>query len=82
MTTIYYAAGSVRGECGHAHRTLAGADGCCERDHRGCRAHGGRSDRAVYSAPRGAGWHHVQGERGPLYLRAGSVREYGAPPVE
>jgi len=32
MTTYYVAAGSVRGECGHHHRTIEAALRCVERD--------------------------------------------------
>jgi len=37
--------GSVRGWCGHWHRTRGGAERCLARDRRGCRAQGGYSDR-------------------------------------
>lgn len=37
--------GSVRGECGHRHRTIRAALACQERDDRGCRSQGGHSDR-------------------------------------
>ena len=51
MTTVTYSAvGSVRGSCGHAHRTAAAAQRCADRDHRGVRAGHGRSaysDRTV-----------------------------------
>lgn len=29
--------GSVRGDCGHVHRTAAAAQRCCDRDDRDCR---------------------------------------------
>jgi hypothetical protein len=38
--------GDVRGECPTYHRTEAGAQACCDRDHAGCRSQGGYSDRA------------------------------------
>ncbi len=38
--------GSVRGECPTYHRTEAGAQACCDRDHAGCKSQGGYSDRA------------------------------------
>jgi hypothetical protein len=47
MTTTYECSGSVRGSCGHAHRTLSGAVACRSRDHRGCARQGGYSDRRV-----------------------------------
>lgn len=45
----YEARGSVRGSCGHVHRTIAGAFACCERDARSCASLGGGaySDRGV-----------------------------------
>lgn len=39
--------GSVRGSCGHDHRTLKGAVACLKRDQRGCAKQGGYSDRTV-----------------------------------
>lgn len=47
MTTTYTTHGSVRGGCGHQHRTLAAALGCAEADQRDCREAGGYSDRHV-----------------------------------
>ena len=48
MTTVTYSAvGSVRGSCGHAHRTVGAAALCRARDQRACRRHGGYSDRDV-----------------------------------
>ena len=41
----YYCDGSVRGACGHKHRTIVGAAKCCERDTKGCLKVGGYSDR-------------------------------------
>ena len=47
-TSIHYTTtGSVRGECGHWHRSLRGAIRCIERDQKGCRGQGGYSDRCV-----------------------------------
>lgn len=40
--------GSVRGNCGHRHRTLSGAVRCLERDSSGCHSQGGYSDRNLY----------------------------------
>lgn len=45
--TYFSAQGSIRGACGHRHRTLAAANACCRSDHRGCGAQGGYSDRRV-----------------------------------
>lgn len=39
--------GSVRGNCGHRHATLAAAVDCLRADQRGCRSQGGYSDREV-----------------------------------
>jgi hypothetical protein len=47
MSRTYHATGSVRGPCGHQHRTVATALKCAEKDNRGCNVHGGYSDRIV-----------------------------------
>jgi hypothetical protein len=49
MKTTYEAIGSVRGECGHQHRTIAGAERCRQRDADACGRLGGGaySDREV-----------------------------------
>ena len=54
MKNGYVCSGSVRGECGHVHRTLRGAARCLARDQRGCRSQGGYSDRHVRHADGGA----------------------------
>jgi hypothetical protein len=46
-TTTYTTRGSVRGCCGHSHRTMAAAVRCMMSDQAGCRTHGGYSDRVV-----------------------------------
>lgn len=43
----YTTEGSVRGSCGHEHRTLDAVLRCLERDQRGCASQGGYSDRRV-----------------------------------
>lgn len=45
----YHAVGSVRGPCGHHHRSIATAVACALRDSRACRSLGGGcySDRTV-----------------------------------
>ncbi len=54
MTTKYYhCKGSVRGDCGHHHRTLISADKCLKRDRKGCKKQGGYSDRYVIYEPSG-----------------------------
>jgi len=47
MKTYYYTTGDVRGECGHQHRTAAGAQKCIDRDQSGCASQGGYSDRVI-----------------------------------
>lgn len=47
METTYTCVGSVRGACGHRHRTLSGAVRCAEADRAGCEAQGGYSDRLI-----------------------------------
>lgn len=49
MKTTYHAIGSVRGECGHRHATIAGAERCRQRDSDQCGRLGGGaySDREV-----------------------------------
>ena len=52
---IYYQAiGSVRGSCGHLHRTIEAAEKCCEKDKARCSRMTGRcySDREVYAVDR------------------------------
>lgn len=43
----YTCTGSVRGNCGHKHRTIDGAVRCLERDASGCSRQGGYSDREL-----------------------------------
>lgn len=45
--TTYTTKGSVRGCCGHKHRTLEAAVRCVRGDQRGCQSQGGYSDRRV-----------------------------------
>jgi hypothetical protein len=47
MATKYTTRGSVRGCCGHTHRTIHGAQQCVNRDQAGCERQGGYSDRHV-----------------------------------
>jgi hypothetical protein len=46
--TYYMCTGSVRGECGHHHKTRESAERCRKNDQRGCEKQGGYSDREVY----------------------------------
>lgn len=43
----YTTVGSVRGCCGHCHRSYEAAERCLARDRRGCHRQGGYSDRRV-----------------------------------
>ena len=43
----YVAYGSVRGSCGHRHRTIGSAQRCIDSDMSGCARQGGYSDRYV-----------------------------------
>jgi hypothetical protein len=43
----YKAKGSVRGSCGHKHRSIGAALRCAQRDNRDCHRVGGYSDRTV-----------------------------------
>ena len=47
MTQTYICRGSVRGDCGHQHRTMTGAARCLRRDQSGCGSQGGYSDRRI-----------------------------------
>lgn len=47
MATIYTLTGSVRGNCGHKHRTLRAAANCSVDDQKACKAAGGYSDRQL-----------------------------------
>ena len=46
----YTTCGSVRGCCGHEHRSIKSALDCLSRDRHGCRAQGGYSDRSIVYA--------------------------------
>lgn len=54
----YYATGSVRGDCGHRHRTVDAAVRCVERDRAACRRIGGGcySDRDRIVGSDGSTW--------------------------
>lgn len=45
--TYYTTRGSVRGSCGHKHRSIDTAAKCVKRDMGGCKGQGGYSDRSV-----------------------------------
>jgi len=48
MNSYYTCEGSVRGCCGHKHRTFSAAEKCQHSDSVGCRRQGGYSDRRIY----------------------------------
>lgn len=61
MTTstsiAYYTTnGSARGNCGHKHRTMEGAERCLCADRRGCATQGGYSDRSLYAVSTDGQW--------------------------
>ena len=47
VNMTYTCSGSVRGSCGHKHRTVGAAERCRQRDADGCRSQGGYTDRSV-----------------------------------
>jgi hypothetical protein len=48
--TTYTTAGSVRGTCGHNHKTIVAAEKCLQSDRDGCGSQGGYSDRQIVRA--------------------------------
>ena len=62
MTTYYRCEGPVRGWCGIEHRSLRASGKCCARDHRGCRAQGGYSDRGPVAYETGTKRHLAPAE--------------------
>lgn len=48
MTKYYETIGSVRGNCGHHHKTIEAAQRCIDRDMVGCKSQGGYSDRFIH----------------------------------
>lgn len=47
MNRFYTTTGSVRGCCGHKHRSIVTAKRCIDNDQAGCATQGGYSDRHV-----------------------------------
>ena len=47
--TTYTTYGSVRGGCGHKHRTIETACRCAQKDQRDCKSVRGYSDRSVWA---------------------------------
>ena len=45
--TTYRCVGDIRGDCGHEHKTIAGAARCLARDEAECAGQGGYSDREL-----------------------------------
>jgi len=46
-TVIFSTYGSVRGCCGHRHKSRAAAEKCLANDQAGCKSQGGYSDREI-----------------------------------
>lgn len=69
MKTHYVAHGSVRGSCGHKHRSIATAQACCDRDQFDCRSLGGGhySDRSVTPVENGHFRELTESEQEELY---------------
>jgi hypothetical protein len=44
MSTTYHLYGSVRGSCGHKHKSIEAARRCYLKDSKGCKFQGGYSD--------------------------------------
>ena len=59
FTGPYTCRGSVRGSCGHKHRTIDAAAKCCASDQSGCRRHGGYSDRYIRDSAGQTVPHHL-----------------------
>jgi hypothetical protein len=55
--------GSIRGCCGREHATYDEADACRAEDARGCKMHGGYSDRQVREVD--GDWRNYDVTRGP-----------------
>ena len=53
MKNGYTTNGSVRGQCGHVHRTIETAVRCLKRDGGGCASQGGYTDRIVVAVVNG-----------------------------
>ena len=68
MKTIYTTIGSVRGCCGHKHKTYEAAQACMHADQAGCARHGGYSDRQVVSSDDDG---YLIGENGQPYYPHG-----------
>lgn len=64
-TDIYTTWGSIRGGCGHAHRSLTTARSCLRRDARGCAEQGGWSDRLLRAIASPSEARAYDTERGP-----------------
>jgi hypothetical protein len=68
-TTTYTTRGSVRGSCGHQHRTMAAALSCLQKDNRCCTARVGRgySDRQIKAVEDGQERTLTNGEFGQAH---------------
>jgi hypothetical protein len=65
---MYTCWGSVRGGCGHAHRSVQAAFACCRRDQNGCRQQGGYSDRGIRRISHRSDMMRFDVQRGPGHL--------------
>lgn len=59
MAMKYSTYGSVRGTCGHKHKSIAAARKCLEEDQKGCASQGGYSDREIYREENGISWRPI-----------------------
>lgn len=62
MTTYFTTRGSVRGCCGHKHRTIEAALRCLKSDQSGCASQGGYSDRQLIPVEDGQKRELTEGE--------------------
>lgn len=67
LPVLYECVGSVRGSCGHRHRSLAAAVACLRDDSVGCARQGGYTDREVVRCD---GADMSEGELAALYAAA------------
>lgn len=72
MSTTYTTEGSVRGSCGHKHKTLESAIKCLQVDRDGCGAQGAYSDRQVVRTGGEPMTEREHDEMGEIYERLDS----------
>lgn len=76
MTQHYEAIGSVRGSCGHHHRSVRTAQDCAERDQSGCASQGGYSDRHAHLIEDGVDQGRVEEDVDDIHARAWKRRPF------